>query len=433
MRLDLHARRRLSLVVGLACLSTAVVPAVTAAAQEEPGAQLQSYALHADAPSFRVRQGTEQTEVVLPQSLAQLRNGPVGFAQSSTAWPGTYAGNVGSLLILAANAPPEAVALNSPLRAEARTGSGPSEVTNTDFPGTTMKAAATAQEVAAETTTGAIAALPVGDLGRSTSRSRAQLTGARTAVTEATSVVRDISLLDGQITIGAVTSTARATTDGTKTAVEGRTVVSGLTVAGQSVGVGSQGITAAGQDGPAAAPAVDAANSVLSAANAVIALSEPIAVQDGGNASYTAGSLVLSFTQSSGAVFSVLIGGANVSVAAVPGAPLLPLPEAAPLPVAQAPAAAPPSVDVGTGEAPLTAALPAVDAPAPAEAAQPPQVSALPVVQQVAFPLPEPLSAAWLVLAALGALLVGAALRTVPEAVLAAGAVARPCPLEERP
>lgn len=424
--------RALSRLGGLACLTTVLIPAVTASAAEEPGVQLDSFALHADAPSMRVRQGTEQTEVALPQSLAQLRNGPVGYAQSSTAWPGTYAGNVGSLLILAANAPPEAAALNSPLRAEARTGSGPSEVSNTDFPGTTMRAAATEQEVAAETVTGAIAALPVGDLDRSSSRSRTALTDARTGVSEATSVVRDISLLGGQITIGAVSSTARATTDGARTTVEGRTVVTDLTVAGQAVALTSDGLTAAGQQGPEAGPAVDAANAALAAAKAVMALSEPIAVQDGGNASVTAGSLVLSFTQSSGAVFTVLIGGANASVAAVAGEPLLELPQPAPAPLPEAPAApAAPEFDVGTGEAALAApALPA-SAPGPA-AASAPQVVALPLVQRAGFALPEPLSPAWLVLAALGALLVGAALRKVPEAVLAGGA-ARPCPLEERP
>ena len=430
--MKIRTRRTLSLLTGLACLGTAVLPAVTASAAEEPGAQLDSYALHADAPSFRVRQGTEQTEVALPQSLAQLRNGPVGYAQSSTAWPGTYAGNVGSLLILAAGAPPEAAALNSPIRAEARTGSGPSEVTNTDFPGTTMRAAATEQEVAAETTTGAVAALPVGDLGRSSSSSSTTLTDARTGVSEATSVVRDISLLDGAITIGAVSSRAKATTDGTKTAVEGRTVVTDLEVAGQPVAVTSDGITAAGQQGPDPGPAVDAANAALAAAKAVIAISEPIAVQDGGNASYTAGSLVLSFTQSSGAVFTVLIGGANVSVAAVAGEPLLEeLPELPPAPDAEPPAApAPPAFDLGAGETAVAAPVLPVSAPAPADAPAP-QVVELPFAQRAAFALPDPLSPAWLLLAAVGALLVGSALRKVPDALLAGGA-ARPCPLEER-
>lgn len=427
--MSIRTVRALSLLTGLACLTTALIPAVTASAEEEPGSQLDSYALHADASSFRVRQGTEQTEVVLPQSLAQLRNGPVGFAQSSTAWPGTYAGNVGSLLILAADAPPEAAALNSPLRAEARTGSGPSEVTNSDFPGTTMRAAATAQEVAAETTTGAIAALPVGELGSSGSSSSTTLTDARTGVSVASSVVRDISLLDGQITIGAVSSTAKATTDGVRTTVEGRTVVTDLEVGGQAVGITSDGITAAGQDGPDPSPAVDAANSVLAAAKAVVALSEPIAVQDGGNASYTAGSFVLSFTQSSGAVFTVLIGGANVSVAAVAGEPVLALPD---LPPAESVAAPPPppAFDVGTGEVVAAPPPPAAGTSAVADPAAPPLV-ALPA-ERAGFTLPAPLSPAWLVLAALGSLLVGSALTKVPAAVVAGGA-ARPCPLEESP
>lgn len=423
-------RRRLSLITGLACLVTAAVPAVTASAADPKAAELDSYSLHADAPTFRVRQGTELTEVVLPQSLAQLRNGPVGFAQSATAWPGTYAGNAGSLLILAANAPPEAAALNSPVRAEARTGSGPSEVTNTDFPGSTMHALATPEKVAADTTTGAVAVLPVGDLGRSSSSSRTDLTEGSGAA-EAVSAVREISLLDGLITIGSVTSKATATTDGVTTTVAGRTVVSDVEVAGQGVAITSDGITAAGQDGPGADAAVDAANAALKNANVVLALSEPIAIQEGGSASYTAGSLVVQFTQSSGAVLSVLLGGANVMVSAVAGEPLLELPDLPPPPVepiAAAPAA--PSFDIGTGGTGVAAALPAAApaAPAPAESAP----VALAQARRASFGLPAPLSPVWLVLTGLGALLVGSALRKVPEAVLAAGAT-RPCPLEERP
>lgn len=428
-------RRRLSLLAGLGCLVTALVPTVAAAAVAPPGAELDSYSLHADAPSFRVRQGTEQTEVVLPQSLAQLRNGPIGFAQSATAWPGTYGGNVGSLLILAAGAPPEAAALNSPVRAEARTNDGPSEVVNTDFPGTTMRALATADQVAADTTTGSIAVLPVGDLGRSTSSSATELSGPG-GVSAARSVVRDVSLLDGLITIGAVTSTAKATTDGAKTTVEGRTVVSDLAIAGQAVAVTSDGITAAGQDGPDPGAAVDAANAALANAKVVMALSEPIAVQDGGSASYTAGSLVVAFTQSSGAQLTVILGGANVIVSAVPGEPLVELPDLPPPPAAQEPpppaAAAPPTFDISTGPELASPVLPATAPAQPAPESPAPEVTALPLVQRAAFALPEPLSPVWLVLAALGSLLVGSALRKVPEAVLAAGA-ARPCPLEERP
>lgn len=424
-------RRRTSLLAGLACLVTAAVPAVTASAADAAGTaavELDSYSLHADAPSFRVRQGTEQTEVVLPQSLAQLRNGPVGYAQSATAWPGTYGGNAGSLLILAAGAPPEAAALNSPVRAEARTGSGPSEVTNTDFPGSVMHALATPEQVAADTTTGAVAVLPVGDLGRSSTRSRTELTGG-TGVSEAVSSVREVSLLDGLITIGAVTSEATATTDGLETTVAGRTVVSDLEVAGTPVAVTSEGITAADQDGPDAGAAVDAANAALESANVVMSLSEPIGIQDGGSASYTAGSLVVQFTQSSGAVLSVILGGANVMVSAVPGEPLIALPDLPPpaAPVADVPAA--PAFDIGSGEVLAPPALPAVEpaGPAPAEA---PRAVPLAPLQRASFALPQPLSPGWLVLSALGALLVGSALRKVPDAVLAAGA-ARPCPLEE--
>lgn len=422
---------RLRLLAGVTCLLTSAVPAVTANAAEEKGSQLQSFSLHADAPALRVRQGTEQTEGVVPQTLAQLRNGPIGFAQSSTVWPGTLAGNVGSLLVLAADAPKEAAALDSPVRAEARTGSGPSEVVNEDFPGTTMRAAATAEEVVADTTMGHTASLPAGSVGASRSTSRSVVVGPREAVAEASSRVEDVSLLDGQVTVEAVTSLARATTDGATTKVEGRTVVSDLRVAGHRVTIGSDGITVADQAGPDTAPAVAAVNEVVKAAKLAIAVGEPTGLQDGGSASYTAGSVVIAFTQSSGAVLSVILGGANVAVAAVPGEPALPLPDVLPPPPpANAPAPGPVQFDIGTGTAQAEpVALPDL----PVESAVAPATVELPLVRNVSFPLPGALSPWWLALALMGSLLAASALRKVPDAVLASGAAGPDCSLEERP
>lgn len=423
---------RLRLVAGITCLLTSAVPAVTANATEEKGSQLQSFSLHADAPALRVRQGTEQTEGVVPQTLAQLRNGPIGFAQSSTVWPGTLVGNVGSLLVLAADAPKEAAVLDTPMRAEARTGSGPSEVVNEDFPGTTMRAAATADEVIAHTTMGHTATLPAGTVRASRATSRSAVLGPREAVAEASSWVEDISLVDGLVTVESVTSLARATTDGATTKVEGRTVVNDLRVAGQRVTIGSDGITVAEQPGPDTAPAVAAVNEVVKAAKLAIAVGQPGGLQEGGSASWSAGSLVISFTQSSGAVLSVILGGANVSVTGVPGEPLLPLLDLPPAPAgASGPApAGPVQFDIGTGTdqggSVALPALPAVPAAAPAPVD-------LPLVRNVGFALPGPLSPGWLALALLGSVLAASALRKVPDRVVAAGATGPACPLEERP
>lgn len=423
---------RVRLLAGVTCLLTSAFPAVTASAAEERGSLLQSFSLHADAPALRVRQGTEQIEGVVPQTLAQLRNGPIGFAQSSTVWPGTLVGNIGSLLVLAADAPKEAAVLDTPMRAEARTGSGPSEVVNDDYPGTTMRAEATTYEVVADTTMGQTASLPGATVQASRSTSRSAVLGPREAVAEASSSVQDISLLDGLVTVESVTSLARAKTDGAKTNVEGRTVVTDLRVGGHRVAIGSDGISVADRTGPDTAPAVAAVNEVIKTARLAIAVGQPGGLQDGGSASWSAGSLVISFTQSSGAVLSVILGGANVSVTGVPGEPLLALPGP---PTGPAAVSAPETVepvrfDIGTGAE--QARFVALPAPPVVPAAAPARVD-LPLVRSVGFALPTPLSPWWLALALLGSLLAASALRKVPDSVVAGGATGPACPLEERP
>lgn len=67
------------------------------------------------------------------------------------------------------------------------------------------------------------------------------------AISHVKAVAADISLLGGFVTIEKVTTTARATSDGEQARLAGRTVVSGLQIAGQGYTIDHEGIHADGE------------------------------------------------------------------------------------------------------------------------------------------------------------------------------------------
>lgn len=426
-------RRLLCLTVGSGCVAAALLPAVAAVASTAPpGSGLQSYRLSALAPGVQVRQGTESTEAVVPQSLATLRNGPVGFGQSAVVWPGALAGNAGSLLVIA-GAPQEARAANSPIRAEATTGSGPEEVVNDDYPGTTMAATAKEDRVSATSTVDNGAVSPVASFTDAETRSVTTVTGAAAVVSEAFSSVSGIDLAGGQVTVEGVTSTARAVGDGRTASATGRTLVSGVRIAGQAVTIGQDGVTVAGTGLPRADDEAEkAVNTALASLKMTAVLSGASEEREGASTSFTAGSLVFSWTQSSGARATVVLGGATVAVSAAPGGPLPPQPGQDPPPLPPGPD---PALDGSTpplGEQPgLEPAVGSGDPRPTAPSGAPPAVAELPALTSAAAVLPELLSPAWTLCALLGAGLLAAGLRRLPDRLLAAPSVA--CALEETP
>jgi len=70
----------------------------------------------------------------------------------------------------------------------------------------------------------------------------------------ASATVGGISILGGFITIGSITSTANATSDGTTGKVTGSTLVQNMDIAGEQVTVNADGISAAGQNTPLSLP-----------------------------------------------------------------------------------------------------------------------------------------------------------------------------------
>lgn len=432
-------RRAACLAAGSVCVmaatAAALLPAVSAlAATAPPGSGLQSYRLSSLAPGMQVRQGTESTEAVVPQSLATLRNGPVGFGQSSVVWPGALAGNAGSLLVIA-GAPQEARAANTPIRAEATTGSGPAEVVNDDYPGTRMAATAREDRVSATSTVQNGGVSPVGSSGDSETRAVTTVTGPAAVMSEAFSDVSDIDLAAGQVTIEGVTSTAKAVTDGRTASAQGRTIVSGIRIAGQAVTIGQDGVTVVGTGLPRVDDEAEkAVNTALAALKMSAVLSGSSEQRDGAATSFTAGSLVFSWTQSSGAKATVVFGGATVAVSAVAGSPAPPgaeppQVELPPAPGSDVPVTGPPP---GVGELPGFAAGPRELAPVATTPDPPPTaVGELPRTISAASVLPEVLSPAWAALALVGAGLLAAGFRRLPDRLLEVAPVA--CALERNP
>jgi hypothetical protein len=430
------------LVAGIACLTGAVAPAV--ASSPEPGSGLGAFNLSASSPGaqFRFQEpsycyatsaGTNGCEAIVPEAVATLRNGPIGAAISAVVWPGSLAANAGSLLITAGGSqvPDQARSLNDPVRAEAHTSAGPDTVTYDSIPGTTMKAVAKDDRTEALASLGQGAVTPLGSLGATSGHSTTALTGPSAATASAVTSIQDISLAGGLLHIGALTSQAKAVTDGTRATVTGRTVVTGASINGIAVSIDDHGVSVAGTSLPIGT-ATAAVNSALQNAGMTIALGEPSGKPDGSSVTYNAGSLVVLWKATSGYTAMVVLGGANVSVASakaldfsMPSLPFVPGGGTGGLTV-------PGTVGSGTTGGPAVGgSLSAPAPPLPTETA--PQTAgpgaASPVLAAAKLRLPGGLSP-WLVALGLaGSGLVMAGLRRLPDSVLATSTAL--CPLEE--
>ena len=420
-----RVRRRT--LAALPALLLLLVPA-GAAAQEEPGSGFVAYRLLANAPGFSLNGLYRDVAVTVPEVTSSLSTGAVGAGLSSLAWPGPVIGNGGStLLVLAPQSPPQAVLLNSPVRAETRTG-GQRKATNTTVPGTLMTSRAEPAEVTAAALLGDTV-LPVVTAGSLDASSRVALTGARTAVAQARSVIGRVSLLGGVVQIGAVTSTAKATSDGVTASSEGATTVTGMTIAGVPVTVDGTGFHVNGTNVSNPLP-LAAVNEAVAATGLQVLLTAGRTTASGGTVSHDAGALVLLFTQD-GATYSLTLGRASVDVLASPGDPLASTPDVLGAPLA--PASAPMAPDArgplsGLPVSPLAGAGPGTAAPVTSTpvTGTPPNPGAVPALGTAAFPV-TPVSFALsggvpsvlVVLGLAAAGLLAAGLRRLPDRLLA--------------
>jgi hypothetical protein len=241
--------------------------------------------------------------------------GPSGSATASSLYPGQVVANAGpelALLVPGAPLPPAPV---WPVQATSEYPQAPNSG-STDQPGVNMDAtsstngntasatlgddAATAGSNGADPTlqapsgsgnplAGSSVIVGVGNMS-ATSSSLAPSTSANA---QASATDAGISLLGGFITIGSVTSTATATSDGTTGKVTGTTQVQNMDIAGEQVSVDANGISAAGQSTPLAIP-ISTLNSDLSQLGISLSLTNPTDTVNGPSAARTLDGLKIS-------------------------------------------------------------------------------------------------------------------------------------------
>ena len=340
---------------------------------------------------------------------ATLSTGPTAYALASTAWPGPLVANAGSLAVLLGG-PSEAGDLNYGGRAEAFS-TGPNEAElpsmRASAEGNVAQATAGAQDV--EGQPGAA----TGDV-QTLSRS-AYEEGVLRATSSCTA--SDIGFAEGAVAIGSVRTEAESSTDGTTSTAGGRTVVSGVTIAGQPAEVDEEGVRFID---PIAAPVGE---QVLSNFGMEMFVAQPRTTQEEGRASYSAGPLVVLWEPpESGQLFVYSFCGSDASVSIRSGTAF-----SQSLPATTTPASTPTSAapsSSGSSPAPVT----------PPAATTPPATSA-PVDDAVALDA-EPagfvrnLSIWPYIVGALCSIAAGYGLRRGRDAALAPRDAALTCPLE---
>ncbi|GAC1517808.1 MAG: hypothetical protein NVS1B12_06210 [Acidimicrobiales bacterium] len=442
-------RHRLAVVAGAAFLVLAGAELAGglrgADADPSPGSAFGAYSISATAHGLQVSEDRlaaaahPESEGEIPESIAQLQTGPQGYALSSVAWPGPLVANAGSTAQLLNLGLPSSTTdtLNEPVRAEARTGSGPPTVTNTTYPGTMMRASAVGDDVEADTTTaGTAGPAPQTRTGNTETSSSSRLTSPSGAVAVAKSTVQRVSLAGGVVTFGSVTSSATASTDGHRAIASGGTTVFDLRVGGQPAYLDESGLHlgTSGPGVPVNAIAAQLAQEALGGAGMKVVVSQPTTHAGGSSITYDAGNVVFYWSppNSQGETFTATFGGASVAVAAFPGFGTGTPTDTATPPTGgdSSSAAGPPGAAVSErgGVALATAPRPVSGRTGPAPN---PSVSLTPTRASTPLRLPRGLAPAFPMLVLLGSALIGFGLRTLPDRALEASTTS--CPLGGQP
>ncbi len=125
------------------------------------------------------------------------------------------------------------------------------------------------------------------------SATSSSLAPSTSANAQASATDTGISILGGFITIGSVTSTATATSDGTTGKLTGSTSVQNMDIAGEQVTVDANGIAAEGQSAPLALP-VSSINTLLGELGISMSVTNPTDNVNGPSASRTLDGLKIS-------------------------------------------------------------------------------------------------------------------------------------------
>lgn len=209
----------------------------------------------------------------LPEASSDFETGPFGHGLASVFWPGTTAGNLGSLSGQLGLPPPlDSVAAQTDDRVKAETfyPYGPEQ--SSYPPGSNNSSAAEMETNANDqgvTATSALSDLSLpGLLDVSGVKGSSSATAGNSAQAVSAGSFSTLSLLGGLITIGETSSTATARSDGTTPSGTAVTHVGAIAVAGQAVTVGNDGLVIgpASSDlpGQLIAPASSAVETVIS-------------------------------------------------------------------------------------------------------------------------------------------------------------------------
>ena len=410
-------------VAGVLAVAAAlpVLPLSAAGAEAGPGSDFGSVTLHAvgHGEEFLFSSTTQiPAQMSVPYAAAGFQLGE-GLGVATVAWPGDTGASLGTTLVVGFGAPSQAMILNDPAVAVARSGSGDADVSNTTVPGSTMRATATKKKATALASADGTSALAT-TAGSTMSSSSVELTGASTAVGAAASAVRDVTLA-GVVHIGSVVSSASGSTDGQRADAKGSTAVSGVTVAGVPVTVDEHGVSVAGSS-VLPAGAADAVTGALAQAQVTLTLTKPVKRATGGRVEYSTGALVATTP------FGTLtLGGAELILSATLGDAAVTAPS-----VPQGPVSAPVGTSVPPGTVPPGAVAPETGTvPPPTVTGSAPQGGTDPVLAAVPVSVRTGYGWAWVVSGLLLSFLAASGLLALSSRWLAPDLGG--CPLERRP
>lgn len=435
-------------LVGVAAVATGIGGMVGAGAAAAPGSGLGAIYVDSHASGFQVpmySNSGEDVEAQIPWSTVSMQSGGTTHALTSVYWPGDTGGHGGDTLKLLGTPcilfnpqgdlpvdppcvyqpppPPDSVyqSMNDPYKAEAQSGSGQPVVTG-GGQGVSMRAVAHSTDASAQTTMSGSQLPSAGDtFGETTTVSSVKATGPQTLVVDATTIVHNVSLGGGAITIDSVTSVAHAVSDtihGTGTA---QTTVNGMKIGGVPVTVDSSGVHVGPQNSPL--PGTDQLNTALKQTGFQIYVAKPTKTVQGAAITLDSGSLILLQNnaqynnQANDTGRLIILGGAGISADTGKGFnfsfPPLPAISNPSVPAAPPPPGAP--------------SVAGVTAPSGAGAGTTPLVA--PQLTGNSTKLPGGLSPGWVVLVLAGSGLIAAAMRRLPDRVLTATGPG--CPLGE--
>ena len=284
-------------------------------------------------------------EISLSDTAASLATGGVAYGRGALNYPGSFGAHLGPLMQEEGAPASVAEAIPPwPTLAEASGGSG--RVTNTQVPGATIQAFGSANRSSGDAVLPAVSFPGLLQVASTSTHSQSSIQGA-TARAASSTVLHDVSLAGGVVTMSAITSSSSVT----GTTPTGTVQVSGLRVGGIPATIDATGVHALG----ASVPGSDLnqqISRILQSSGLRLSVAEPITTRTNGTVARQTGGLIVGIdtpespAASAGVIFTEL-GATTASVATTAGAAQ----------AAASPAAGP--TPPGAGSAPVAGGGPA--------------------------------------------------------------------------